>query len=238
MIIIETAIKIAVMRREEKIFTAYEGVGKLSALYDSMMTGSTILGRLALKIFWGLSDDEHKKFLTQAFAGVPKNFAGKLLEIPAGTGVLSLPIYKNLPNAEIICADYSESMLTAAKVHAEKINLSNVKFIQADVAKLPFSDEIFDVILSIDGFHVFPDKTAAYNEIFRVLKFGGIFCGCMYVTGENFRTDIFVKHFCNRAGFFTPPHENILSLESRLKNFYGQVEISNVKSFAGFICKK
>ena len=226
------------MKTEEKIFKAYEGVGKLSALYDSMMTGSTIFGRLALKIFWGLSNSEHKKFLRQAFDGVPRNFAGKLLEIPAGTGVLSLPVYKNLPNAEIICADYSKAMLDAAKVHAEKLNLPNVKFIQADVANLPFEDKTFDLILSIDGFHAFPNKTAAYTEIFRVLKFGGIFCGCMYVTGENFRTDIFVKHFCNRAGFFTPPHENILSLESRLKSFYGQVEISNVKSFAGFICRK
>ena len=226
------------MVREEKIFAAYENVGKLSALYDSMMTGSTLLGRLALKIFWGLSTEDHAKFLRQAFNGIPKNFRGRLLEIPVGTGVLSIPIYKNFPQAEIICADYSKSMLAAAEICAKKNNLPNVSFVQGDAGKLKFDDNIFDLVLSIDGLHAFPDKSAAYNEIFRVIKPGGIFCGCMYVKGENRRTDFFVENFCNRVGVFTPPHETLKSLESRLKSFYKRVEISNVKSFAGFTCQK
>ena len=226
-----------VMRElNKKIFAAYESVGKLSSFYDSMMTGSSLLGRLALKIFWGLSSEDHAKFLRQAFNGIPENFCGKLLEIPVGTGVLSMPIYKNFPDAEIICADYSTAMLKAAEICAKKNNLPNVRFIQSDVGKLEFEDNYFDLVLSIDGLHAFPDKSAAYNEIYRVIKSNGIFCGCMYVKGENRRTDIFVENFCNRVGVFTPPHETLKSLESRLKSFYKRVEISNVKSFAGFIC--
>lgn len=226
------------MGRKEKIFTAYEGVGKLSKFYDGMVTASTWLGKFALKFFWGFSVEEYFTFLDKALAGIPKDFKGRLLEVPVGTGVFSLPRYKNLTQAEIFCADYSPAMLNAAKDNAKKISLSNVTFIQGDVGKLSFCDNFFDVVLSVNGLHAFPDKDAAHHEIFRVLKPNGIFCGSSYVTGENRRTDIFVKHFCNRVGVFTPPHENILSLEARLKSFYRHVDISNVNSFACFVCIK
>lgn len=221
-----------------KVFSAYEGVGKLSSLYDEMMTGSSLLGKFALRFFWGLSDKDYRAFLRQAYAGVSRDFSGRLLEVPIGTGVLSLPLYKDLPASEIVCVDYSRAMLNVAVEHAAQMNLSNVKFLQGDVGALPFEDEYFDLVVSVDGFHAFPDKEAAYRETFRVLRRGGIFCGCMYVIGENCRTDFFVKHFCDRRGFFTPMHETLVGLERRLDAMYRRVEISNVKSFAGFICTK
>ena len=101
-----------------------------------------------------------------------------------------------------------------------------------------FADENFDLVLSVDGLHAFPDKPAAYNEMWRVLKRGGIFCGSLYVTGQNWRTDLFVKNFCVRRGFFTPPFESLQSLQERLETLYSEVKISNVQSFAGFICQK
>lgn len=226
------------MGREEKIFAAYEGVGKLSKLYDGMMTASTWVGKFALKFFWGLSVEEYFNFLNKALSGVPKNFKGKLLEVPVGTGVFTLPVYEGLKESEIFCVDYSTAMLNAAQTHANKISLPNVTFIQGDVGKLSFSDKFFDVILSVNGLHAFPDKNAAHKEISRVLKPNGIFCGSSYVTGQNARTDFFVKQFCNRVGVFTPPHENLSSLENRLKKIYRRVEISNVNSFACFKCLK
>ena len=226
------------MNRKDKIFSAYEKVGILSALYDSMLTNANFFAQSALNFFWGLSQEDYKKFLAQMFAGIPENFSGKLLEIPVGTGILSLPVYKKISNAEIFCVDYSDKMLSVAKNHADKINLRNINFIQGDVGNLKFADETFDLVLSIDGFHAFPEKNSAYNETFRVLKVGGIFTGCMYVVGENSRTDFFVENFCNRFGFFTPPHENIESLRERLQKIYREVKISHVKSFAGFICIK
>ena len=45
---------------------------------------------------------------------------------------------------------------------------------------LPYTDGTFDIVLSLNGFHAFPDKEAAYREVFRVLRSGGTFCGCGY----------------------------------------------------------
>lgn len=212
-------------------------MGRLAPLYDGMITASSWLGRLALRIFWGLTPEGYAEFVRQAFAGVPEKFSGRLLEVPVGTGALSMPVYAKLRAAEIFCVDYSPKMLETAKNHAAALNLRGVNFQVGDVGALNFGDGFFDLVLSINGLHAFPDKAAAYGEIFRVLKAGGIFCGCVYVTGENWRTDFFVKNFCERQGLFTPPYETLASLREHLGT-YGRAEITRVSSFAGFICKK
>ena len=76
--------------------------------------------------------------------------------------------------------------------------LQNVQFRQGDVGALPYEDSSFDIVLSLNGFHAFPDKEAAYRETFRVLKPGGTFCGCFYVAGECRRTDRLIKKSTSR----------------------------------------
>ena len=53
--------------QNKKISAAYERVGKFSKIYDGMMTNTSFFGRLAMKIFWGLSDEDYKKFLQNIF---------------------------------------------------------------------------------------------------------------------------------------------------------------------------
>lgn len=81
-----------------------------------------------------------------------------------------IAVYETLPNAEITCLDYSPDMMERAKRQAQKREIKNVHFMQGDVGNLPFADESFDLVLSLNGFHAFPNKEAAYREIFRVLK--------------------------------------------------------------------
>ena len=107
-----------------------------------------------------------------------------------------------------------------------------------DVGALPYADGTFDIVLSLNGFHAFPDKEAAFRETFRVLKPGGTFCGCFYVAGEQQRTDWFVRHIYEKAGFFTPPYETVSGLKNRLERTYVAVTLGTVKSMAWFVCRK
>ena len=149
-----------------------------------------------------------------------------------------MPVYKTLPNADITCLDYSADMMAVARHWAEKMGLSNGRFQQGDVGALPFEDESFDLVLSLNGFHAFPDKEAAYREVFRVLKPGGIFCGCFYIAEKNKRTDWFINHLYVRKGFFTPPFETVHSLYKRLSRQYEDVQLETVESMACFTCRK
>ena len=226
------------MTRKEQIRNAYKLTGGVSSFYDGMMTYSTLPGKAICRIVWNMDGEKNLRYLECALSGVPEDFSGKLLEVPVGTGVLTMPVYRELPEAEITCLDYSPDMMAAAQERAKKAGIGNVRFVQGDVGALPFPDESFDVVLSLNGFHAFPDKEAAYRETFRVLKRGGTFCGCFYVQGGCNRTDWFIRHLYQPKGFFTPPYETETSLRNRLAGMYSEVNVTRVEGIGCFRCVK
>jgi ubiquinone/menaquinone biosynthesis C-methylase UbiE len=224
-------------QRKNQIRSAYCLTGK-NSFYDGMITGSTFWGRFVCRLVWDMDAKENDEYLMRALCGIPEGFSGRLLEVPVGTGVLTMPLYRTVPDAEIVCLDYSPNMMDRAEQRARKWQLKNVVFKQGDVGALPFDDSRFDIVLSLNGFHAFPDKDAAYRETFRVLKSGGTFCGCFYVSGLSKRTDFFIRRLYQPLKFFTPPYETIKSLSTRLKGMYEQVELDHIKGIACFVCKK
>ena len=226
------------MTRDEQIRHAYKLTGGVSSFYDGMMTYSTLPGKAICRIVWNMDGEKNLRYLERALSGVPEDFSGKLLEVPVGTGVLTMPVYRELPKAEITCLDYSLDMMAAAQERAKKAGIANVRFVQGDVGALPFEDESFDIVLSLNGFHAFPDKEAAYRETFRVLKRGGTFCGCFYIRGGCRRTDWFIRHLYQPKGFFTPPYETETSLRQRLSGLYRAVNVTSVEGIGCFRCVK
>ena len=216
------------MERKEAIRGAYRMTGG-NSFYDGMITCSTLSGKVVCRLVWAMNKVENDDYLEKALSGIPENFSGKLLEVP---------VYQTMPEVDITCLDYSADMMGQAQEKAEHLRLKNVTFRQGDVGALPYADDTFDIVLSLNGFHAFPDKEAAYRELFRVLKPGGIFCGCFYVKGEQKRTDWFVRHIYEKTGFFTPPYETAFSLKKRLGKLYEAVTLGTVKSMAWFVCRK
>lgn len=225
------------MERKENIRSAYRLTGG-NSFYDGMITCSTLPGKAVCRLVWGMNKAECDEYLARALSGIPENFSGTLLEVPVGTGILTMPLYQTLPRAEITCLDYSPDMMAQAREKAERLKLKNVAFQQGDVGALPYADDSFDVVLSLNGFHAFPDKEAAYRETLRVLKPGGTFCGCFYVKDEYPRTDWFIRHAYEPAKFFTPPYETVASLRARLKGLYETAEVDSLKGIAWFVCRK
>lgn len=226
------------MDRHEAISSAYRFLGREATFYDGMITCSTLLGKAVCYLVWNMDKEKNTRYLEMALSGIPQNFSGSLLEVPVGTGVLTMPVYQTLPEARVSCLDYSLDMMKKAQRRAKAARLDHVRFCQGDVGALPFPDESFDTVLSLNGFHAFPDKDAAFAETRRVLKPGGVFCGCFYIKGQNRRTDWFIKKLYVPRGFFTPPFETADSLKQRLSALYDQTDVRTVESMACFICRK
>lgn len=228
-----------VMDRHEEIRNSYKQLGgSYASFYDGMITYSSPFGKLLNKWIWGFNAETTAEWMNKALSGVPEDFSGKLLEIPVGTGVITMPMYSKLPDADITCMDYSEDMMNNAVRRSEAIGIHNITFRQGDVGNLPFDDESFDIVLSLNGFHAFPDKDAAYRETYRVLKKGGTFCGCFYVRGEMKKTDRFTDRVFVPKGAFTPPFETKESLRDRLEKMYEKVNVETVLAEGIFCCTK
>lgn len=225
-------------RRYEKIRGAYRSVGRLANLYDGMMTYSTWSGKFVSRLVWGLDRAGVERYVGLALRAAYEGFAGRLLEVPVGTGCLSLPVYAELPDADITCLDYSPAMLAAARARADALGVRNVAFVEGDVGQLTFEDDFFDAVVSINGFHAFPDKESAWAEVHRVLRPGGRLTGSVFILGKNPRTTFVVTQLYQRMGFFTPPYDTEESLTMRLQKLYREVSVECVESLACFSCVK
>ena len=124
------------MEQKEAIRSAYRLTG--SSFYDGMMTCSTLPGRLVCRLVWDMDKQMCSEYQEKALSGIPEDFSGRLLEVPVGTGILTMPFYQMLPKAEITCLDYSPDMMAQAKEKADRLGLQNVSFRQGDVGALPF----------------------------------------------------------------------------------------------------
>ena len=99
-------------------------------------------------------------------------------------------------------------------------------------------DESFDIVLSMNGFHAFPDKKRAFIETRRVLKKGGTFIGCFYIKGRSARTDWLVRNILSKKGWFTPPFFSEDRLAGILRKLYSEVEYDTDGSIVYFKCIK
>lgn len=97
----------------------------------------------------------------------------RVLEVAAGTGVVTRQLASQLPQGvSIVATDLNQPMLD----HAASVGTARpVQWRQADAMQLPFADASFDAVVCQFGAMFFPDKAKAFSEARRVLVPGGVF---------------------------------------------------------------
>lgn len=101
-------------------------------------------------------------------AHVKDSMPERVLELAAGTGVVTRALATSLPAAvTIIATDLNPQML----VQAQAVGTTRaVEWRQADAMSLPFPDASFDLVVCQFGVMFFPDKRRALAEAARVLR--------------------------------------------------------------------
>ncbi len=136
-------------------------------------------------------DEQRKKFIPcfDDFYGVAVFVASVdaenpgILDIGAGTGLLSAFLMERYPEASFTLIDISEKMLDMAKDRFG--NNSNVKYIAADYSKYDFVEK-YDLVVSALSIHHLEDedKKELYGKIYSMLKENGVFINADQVHGE------------------------------------------------------
>ena len=89
----------------------------------------------------------------------------KLLDIGCADGTTTTQISKMSNLLDVTGIDYFKGAVD----HAKKRN-SNIKFVHADVHKLPFKDASYEMVTAIETLEHLKNPNQAFREIFRILK--------------------------------------------------------------------
>ena len=101
----------------------------------------------------------------------------RVLEVAAGTGILTAALQRALPDAEIVATDLNPAMLEVA---ATKVPADSVRFQPADALDLPFADGEFDLVICQFGVMFYPDRVGGNAEARRVLRDGGTYLAVIW----------------------------------------------------------
>ena len=133
---------------------------------------ATFVGDIPSQYDGGLGPVLFQDFAAMIAARVAAYDPAHVLEIAAGTGIVTRALRDRLPSGSTILAtDLNAPMLAVAE--ARFARHEGVTFQTADAVALPFPAASFDAVVCQFGLMFFPDKQRAHAEARRVLKGGG-----------------------------------------------------------------
>lgn len=94
-----------------------------------------------------------------------------ILDVGAGTGILSQLVANRYPSAQLFSLDISDEVVRFAK---QKLTSSQYHFLCADAESLPFKKHSVDLIVSNLVLHWCHDLSKVFQEIQRILKPDGL----------------------------------------------------------------
>lgn len=104
------------------------------------------------------------------YKGDPKN----ILDIGCGGGAALKNLETRYPGAVIYGIDYSPvSVETATEYNREAVAEGHMRIMMGSVSELPYGDDMFDLVISVESYFFWPDINEDMEQIRRVLKPGG-----------------------------------------------------------------
>jgi SAM-dependent methyltransferase len=98
----------------------------------------------------------------------------EVADIGCGSGHSTNLLAKCFPTSTFVGYDISDDALTQARVEAKQYGLSNVRFENLDVTKLP-GDVPLDAVFAFDAIHDQVDPAAVLDRVYSALRPGGVF---------------------------------------------------------------
>lgn len=151
-----------------------------------------------------------------------------LLEIAAGTGVLTRALVTQCPATRIVATDFNEPMLAVASGTVPAG--SNVVWQRADAQRLEVDDASFDVVACQFGVMFFPERPQAFAEARRVLRDGGTY---FFSTWDSLATNDFAR-IVTDALVAAAPQEPLLFMQRTPHGLYDDALLRGELAAVGF----
>ena len=129
-----------------------------------------LFGRLTL---WRMNKS-HSKLTDWGLTHTPVELGFTVLDVGCGGGRTIRKLAAIAARGKVHGIDYSEESVAASRrYNAQALRVGRVEIHLADVGKLPFSDDTYDLVTGVETHFWWPDIAAGLREIRRVLKPGG-----------------------------------------------------------------
>ena len=121
-------------------------------------------------------NEHHYQVTGWGLGHVTFGYHDKILDIGCGGGATLHRLHDNLPEATLYGLDYSRtSLLKCSEENAKAIKHGKLNLVHSSVENMPFSDDAFDKIITVESFYFWPDPGENLKEVYRILKPGGRF---------------------------------------------------------------
>ena len=127
-------------------------------------------------------EDETERFSIQLYHYISSHTdinKKKILEVGSGRGGGAAYIAKYLEPLSVTGIDISDDAVSLCN---DLYEIPNLEFVCGDSENIPFSDNIYDVVINVESSHCYGNMERFLSEVYRVLKPGGFFLFCDFRT--------------------------------------------------------
>ncbi len=119
-------------------------------------------------------------------AGILPESDGNILDIGFGGGAALKNLEDRFPKTTLYGIDVSETAVDAATdYNRDAVIEGRMRLRQGEVSDLPYGDDMFSLILSVESYFFWPDFAEDVKGIARILKSGG----SLLIAGESYQRD-------------------------------------------------
>lgn len=121
-------------------------------------------------------NEEHKDLTVWGLSLLSFGKGDRVLDVGCGGGATLKRLSLLVPEGKLFGIDYSEtSVALSRETNAEEIRSGRTEILPASVEALPFPEDSFDKIITVESFYFWQKPVESLAEVRRVLKSGGSF---------------------------------------------------------------
>ena len=121
-------------------------------------------------------NEEHSDLTIWALDLFDYDNKDRVLDIGCGGGATLRLLHERIPDGHLTGVDYSDVSVTLSrKLNADLIAAGKMEIVAGSVTNLPFNNDSFNKIVTVESFYFWPDPVECLREAQRVLIPKGVF---------------------------------------------------------------
>ena len=132
-------------------------------------------------------NESHARLVDWGLSHIDLHAGDTVLDIGCGGGNTLARMAERVTEGHLVGIDYAETSVEASRAfNAPLIEAGRMEILHGSVEHLPFADEHFDAVVTVESFYFWPNPEECLKEVTRVIKKGGTFLLLAEIYGRDY----------------------------------------------------